>query len=175
MNITLTNTIKYLFLAFLILSLSNCGIYRKTSSREVPTNSLERAKKNIAEGKGISIQNAFGKKGGTNYEFSSSNPMWRASLETLDFMPFTTVDYSGGIIITDWYTNETETKESIKITLRFLSNEIRSDSIKIIVHQRLCSKDNSCNTVILNSKIKEELIASILKKAVIFEEELKKK
>ena len=175
MNITLTNTIKYLFLAFLILSLSNCGIYRKTSSREVPTNSMERAKENIAEGKGISIQNAFGKKGGTNYEFSSSNPMWRASLETLDFMPFTTVDYSGGIIITDWYTNETKTKESIKITLRFLSNEIRSDSIKIIVHQRLCSNDNSCNTVILNSKIKEELIASILQKAVIFEEELKKK
>ena len=175
MNITLSKSINYLFLALLILSLSNCGIYRKTSSREVPTNSMERAKKNVAEGKGISIQNAFGKKSGTNYEFSSSNPMWRASLETLDFMPFTTVDYSGGIIITDWYTNETKTKESIKITLRFLSNEIRSDSIKIIVHQRLCSQDNSCNTVILNSKIKEELIASILKKAIIFEKELKKK
>jgi len=175
MNITLTNSIKYLFLALLILSLSNCGIYKKTSSREIPTNSMERAKKNVAEGRGISIQNTFGKRGNTNYEFSSSNPMWRASLETLDFMPFTTVDYSGGIIITDWYTNETNSKEAIKITLRFLSNEIRSDSIKIIVHQRLCSLNNSCNTSILNSKIKEELIASILKKATIFEKELKKK
>ena len=59
---------------------------------------------------------------------------WRASLETLDFLPLTTVDYSGGVIITDWY-GKYEIKSSIKITIRFLSNEIRSDSMKIILHK----------------------------------------
>ena len=49
--------------------------------------------------------------------------MWRASLETLDFLPLTTVDYSGGIIITDWYFDNTgKSEESIKISIRFLSN-----------------------------------------------------
>jgi len=63
----------------------------------------EKRRINIEEGRGASIGSILGKVGSTNYEFSTSNPMWRASLETLDFLPLTTVDYSGGIIITDWY------------------------------------------------------------------------
>ena len=62
------------------------------------------------------------RKGKTNYEFSTSNPMWRASLETLDFLPLTTVDYSGGMIITDWYSDNNSQSESIKISVRFLSS-----------------------------------------------------
>ena len=62
--------------------------------------------------------------------------MWRASLEILDFLPLTTVDYSGGMIITDWY-SENSSNESIKITVRFLANEVRADSLKIIVHKKL--------------------------------------
>ena len=73
--------------------------------------------------------------------------MWRASLETLDFLPLTTVDYSGGMIITDWYSDGNK-KESIKITLRFLSNEIRSDSLKIIVHKKICNNDLNCKVVL---------------------------
>ena len=66
--------------------------------------------------------------------------MWRASLETLDFLPLTTVDYSGGMIITDWYSENNNNNESIKITVRFLSNEIRSDSLKLIVHKKNCNQ-----------------------------------
>ena len=72
--------------------------------------------------------------------------MWRASLETLDFLPLTTVDYSGGVIITDWYSENNSNQESIKITIRFLSNEIRSDSMKIILHKKVCNNDLKCNT-----------------------------
>jgi hypothetical protein len=71
---------------------------------------------------------------------ATSNPMWRASLEILDFLPLTTVDYSGGIIITDWY-SDNGNNDSIKITVRFLSNEIRSDNLKIIVHKKNCDKE----------------------------------
>ena len=95
--------------------------------------------KNVEEGRGASIKRNIGNRGKTNYEFSTSNPMWRASLEILDFLPLTTVDYSGGMIITDWYSDNSKFNESIKITIRFLSNEVRSDSLKIIVHKKNCS------------------------------------
>jgi len=122
----------------------------------------------VTEGRGISITGAF-KKGSTNYEFSTSNPMWRASLEIIDFIPLTTVDYSGGIIITDWYNDGIDVEESIKITLRFLSTEIRSDSVKIIIHKKKCRVSENCKIDEIDSKIKFELQKSILAKASQFE------
>ena len=119
----------------------------------------------------------LGKKS-TTYEFSTSNPMWRASLEVLDFIPLTTVDYSGGMIITDWYSEGVNSNEdSLKITVRFLSNEIRSDSIKIVVHKKNCKNMNNCNISLLpnSSKINSELRSVILKKATLFEKNTKEK
>ena len=112
------------FLLFLVLSfiLTSCG-NKFGDARKTPTNALERARKNVEEGRGASIGSVLGNRGGTNYEFSSSNPMWRASLEILDFLPLSTVDYSGGMIISDWYSDNNQSNESIKITLRFLNNE----------------------------------------------------
>ena len=143
---------------------------KKVDTRDTPINAQERARKNVEEGKGASIGDLFGG-GKTSYEFSTSNPMWRASLETLDFLPLTTVDYSGGIIITDWYYNEQgSASEAIKISLRFLSNDIRSESLKIIVHKKTCKTNNNCQISLLNeTSIKEELHASILKKASLLE------
>ena len=110
---------------------------------------------------------------GTNYEFSTSNPLWRASLETLDFMPLTSVNYSGGIIITDWYSNSGE-NEALKITVRFLNNEIQASSLKVIVHEKKCSTTNNCIITEINSSIKNQLAANILKKAKIIEANAKK-
>ena len=87
--------------------------------------------------------------------------MWRASLETLDFLPLITVDYSGGVIISDWY-SEGSSNEAIKLTIRFLSNEVRSDSLKIIVHKKICDKNLNCRTNVSQSKlIKDELRSTI--------------
>ena len=112
--------------------------------------------------------------GSTTYQFSTSNEMWRASLNLLDTLPLTTVDYSGGIIITDWYSDNTSKRESIKITVRFLSNEIRSDSLKIVVHKKNC-KNDVCSVKKIKSKIEEELRASILKNATALKKISKKK
>ena len=114
---------------------------------------------------------------GTTYEFSTANPMWRASLETLDFLPLTTVDYSGGIIITDWYFDNTgNSDEFIKISIRFLSNEIRSDSLKITLHQRICRNAINCKIdLIQKSNLRDELRRTILKKASLIEKEQKEK
>ena len=142
----------------------------------MPDGAEARARKNIEEGRGVSLGSVLGRRGGTNYEFSTSNPLWRASLETLDFLPLTTVDYSGGMIITDWYSTENDTKSSLKITVRFLSNEITANSLKIIVHQKNCSTTNNCNVQLLkNSQIKNELNSVIIKKAALLEKEKNKK
>ena len=158
---------KYISIIFLLISffiINSCGIYKKTDSRNVPVNAQERARKNVNEGSGISLKGIIGNRG-TNFEFSSSNPMWRASLETLNFLPLANVDYSGGIIISDWYSDSTEINESIKISLRFLSNEIRSDSLQIVIFKKKCTTNNNCQVTSIESKIKEELLRTILAKA----------
>ncbi len=163
-----------LFCLIIFFSLNACGNNKKLD----PTRAIsaeEKRRQNIDEGRGASIAGIIGRNRATNYEFSTSNPMWRASLETLDFLPFTTVDYSGGVIITDWYSDQ-DNNESIKITIRFLSNDIRADSLKIIVHKRKCNKDNNCKTFISNSNlIKDELRSTILRKAALLEKADKEK
>ena len=153
-----------------LLTLSSCNALKpkKVDTRETPIKAEDRARKNINEGRGTSLKDLIGG-GSTNYEFSTSNPMWRASLEILDFLPLTTVDYSGGIIITDWYSEESS-DDSIKITVRFLDNQVRADSLKIIVHKKNCSTDENCKINLLNkSTIKSELLNAIIKKAADIE------
>jgi len=171
------NMIKKLLNRFVIFSslavclflTISCGSDKKpTSAVTTPTNALERARQNVDEGRGFSLKGLTGSRK-TNYEFSTSNPMWRATLDTLDFIPFSTVDYSGGLIITDWYSDGSTQNESIKITVRFLSNEIKSNSLKIIVHQKNCKIQNNCSTKIIKSKIGEELLRTILSTASLFE------
>ena len=160
---------NFVFLFAALFFLQQCGLYKKTDSRQTPTNAMERAKLNVKEGRGISLGKVLKGKRGSNYEFSTSNPMWRASLDTLDFLPLSVVDYSGGLLITDWYSSNTNTNESLKITVRFLSNEVRTDSLKITVHQKKCSANSHCEVNILNSKIKQELVTSIIKRATILD------
>ena len=164
------------FLSALVISsfLYSCGIYKPVDARKVSPNSKERVKKNLEEGRGMSLKNMMGGGQGTNYQFASSNPMWRATLEILDFLPLANVDYSGGIITTDWYNEGTSLDESIKITVRFLTNEIRSDGIKLIVHKKSCNITQNCKIVKISSAIEQELQVAILKKAIIFERDYNK-
>ena len=161
----------FLLFSFFLTSCGNkFGDFRKT-----PVNAQERARKNVEEGRGVSLGNIMGNRG-TNFEFSTSNPMWRASLEILDFIPMTTVDYAGGMIISDWYSDNNKSNESIKITLRFLNNEVRSDSLKVIVHKKACASNQSCKiTLLKNSKIDEELKSTILREAALLEQRDKSK
>ena len=155
--------------------LSSCGLYAPSDARTVSPNSKDRVKKNLEEGKGVSFGKMMdGGGSGTSYQFASSNPMWRATLEILDFLPLANVDYSGGIITTDWYSEGTSLDESIKITVRFLTNEIRSDGIRIIVHKKRCNLEQSCKVTKISSAIEQELQVAILKKAILFEREFNK-
>ena len=171
-----TTLIVTILAAFLGL-LNSCGmgdIWDPADARKVSPNVDERVKKNLEEGKGITLGGAI-KGGKTNYQFASSNPMWRATLEILDFLPLSNVDYSGGIITTDWYNEGTAADESIKITIRFLTNEIRADGIKVIVHKKKCNSKEKCIVRKISSALEYELQVAILKKAAIFEKEFRRK
>jgi hypothetical protein len=169
---------KTLLYTILFLFLASCGGAfkpKKVDTREVPIRAEDRARKNINEGRGSSLGDLVGRGGGsTNYEFSTSNPMWRASLEILDFLPLSTVDYSGGLIISDWY-SDGSTNESIKITVRFLSNEVSSENIKIAVHKKVCNNNNCSVNKLNGSKISDELKTTIIRKAALLQKDSKKK
>ena len=165
----------FLFGIVVFCFLSSCGIWNPADARKVPANVNERVQKNLEEGKGISINKMLkGDKKGTSYQFASSNPMWRATLDILDFLPLANVDYSGGIITTDWYNEGTSSDESIKITVRFLTNEIRSDGLKIVVHKKRCNVQQNCAVKKISSALEYELRVAILKKAALFEKEYNK-
>jgi hypothetical protein len=145
------------------LTLNSCGIYKKTDARKIPTNANDRIKKNIEEGRGFRLSN-LGKKSGGDFQFASSNPLWRAALEKLNFAPLNNVDYAGGIIVTDWF-SEGSSNEQIKITIRFLTNEIRSDAIDVIIHKKICDNKNNCKIDKIENTLNSEIRFAILKKA----------
>tara|TARA_B100001115_G_scaffold75902_1_gene55925 strand:+ start:383 stop:967 length:585 start_codon:yes stop_codon:yes gene_type:complete len=166
------------FLVFLIF-LNSCGnnFFRGADARKVSPDPRERVKKNLEEGKGFRLDNAIKNRmtRGGNFEFASSNELWRASLDIIEFMPLTSANYSGGIIITDWYTNNTNPNETIKITIRFLSNEIRSDAIDINVFYKKCDAEYKCIVQKNNKSIESELRREILKKATLYQKQTKAK
>ena len=174
----MTKKSKFFIIAPLILTmLTSCAAFKpeKVDTRKVSIKGSKRARKNIEEGGGVSLNNIIKGRGtGGNFQFSSSNPMWRASLEILDFLPLSTVDYSGGMIVSDWYSGES-TNESIKISIRFLSNEVRSDSLKIIVHKKKCNIQQKCSVRKITSALEDELQVAILRRAAIFEKEYNQK
>ena len=127
----------------------------------------ERVQKNIEEGE-VFVLVLVINKGGT-FDFASANELWRASVETLDFVPLVNASYSGGIIITDWFNGGDNTNRELKITVRFLTNEIRSDALKVTVHEKICNENNRCKTNLIDSKISSEIQLAILKKAAVLE------
>ena len=146
-------------------------------ARKFPADPKLRVKQNLEEGRGFKLNDAFqsGRKGGV-FEFASSNELWRASLDVIDFMPLSSVNYSGGIIITDWYSNERSQNESIKITIRFLTNEIRSDALNIKIFTRQCKESLiNCKYIESNKSLVAELKKEILKRATKFQTEDKNK
>ena len=168
--------IKILLLLQLIISLNSCGplAYKKVDARKVSWDPDERVAKNLEEGRGFRLFDNE-RKLGTTYEFASSNELWRAALDTIDFMPLTTANYSGGIIVTDWYSDNQNLSENIKITVRFLTNEIRSDALDLKIFYRNCDSSNKCKIIENNGNLSKELKKEILKKATIYQQQAKAK
>ena len=164
----------YLLMA---IYLSSCGGLKMPGgdARKNPPEPEKRVQKNLEQGKGFRLNDAISKRGrGGTFEFASSNELWRASLDAIDFMPLASANYSGGVIITDWYSDNNQ-NESIKITIRFLSNEIRSDAVDIDVFYKNCNSVNNCSISKKDGPLKKELTRKILSKATIYKKQSKDK
>jgi hypothetical protein len=172
-----TNNFKILsFITILSFLLFGCnGKLPGGDARKFPADPELRVKKNLEEGRGFKLTDLGKKKGGV-FEFASSNELWKASLDVIDFMPLSSVNYSGGIIITDWYTNEKKQNESVKISIRFLTNEIRSDALDIKAFTRTCETSLiNCRYLDSNNNLVSELKKEILKKAAIYKKQKSEK
>ena len=160
-------------LIFCLLLLSCKSGVPGADARKVSYDPKERVKKNLEEGKGFRLMDLAKNESSGNFEFASSNALWRASLDIIDFMPLTSANYSGGILITDWYSDNQNTNQSIKITIRFLSNEVRSDALDIKVFFKKCNTLNNCEISENEGNLKTELNKKILKKAAIYAKQQK--
>ena len=165
----------YVSILAITFFLTSCSSLPGGDARKNPPNPKERVAKNLEEGKGFRLSNATKNLGGTTYDFASSNELWRASLDTIDFMPLTSANYSGGIIITDWYSDNSNPNEAIKITIRFLTNEIRSDALDIKIFYKECKTITNCLVTEKESSLKNELRKEILKKAALYKKEFNEK
>lgn len=112
---------------------------------------------------------------GGDFMFASANELWRASLDTIDFMPLSSVNYSGGIIITDWYSDNDSLDESVKISIRFLTNEVRADALDIKIFYKKCNQVVSCKISQKSGSLLTELKKEILSKAAIYKKQKKDK
>ena len=171
---TIKKLIVYLISTIILLPvLTSCEAlkYKPVDARDVPTDPKERVKKNIEEGRGFRLSNVMKMPKGGDFDFASSNELWRASLDVIDFMPLASANYSGGMIITDWYSDNKNPKESIKLIIRFLTNEIRSDALNIKVFYKKCTNVNSCVINEKSSALSKELTKEILKLAAKYKKE----
>ena len=151
-----------------LLILSACK--NAGDARERPPNVKDRVQKNIEEGRGFTLMGSAKKNSG-EFDFASSNELWRASLDTLDFMPLALANYSGGVIVTDWYSDSDVNNESVKISIRFLSNEVRSDALVVKVFYKNCSVQQTCKITDRSGVLSEDLTKKILSKAAVYEKE----
>ena len=163
---------KFLLFCFFMLFLSSCGSLKPDWSKTAEPDGKKRARQNVKEGKGINLFG--GSKQNTNFTFASSNPLWRASLDVIDFMSLSSVDYAGGLIITDWY-SENNPDESIKIVIKFLSNEIRADGIDVDIRMKSCNNENKCIVKKIESELNNDIKSKILRKAAIYKKDQEQK
>ena len=160
----------------LTIFLHSCGGLPKPDwGKRTEVDGRKRAQQNVVEGKGLNLFKSKKENAG-NFSFASSNPLWRASLDVIDFMGLSSIDYAGGLIITDWY-SEDNFNESIKITLRFLSSEVRVDAMKIDIRRKVCRETNKCITNKIESDLETQIRDKILTKAakykIDFDKEIK--
>ena len=171
-----------IFLLIVPIALSSCkgpdGKFKLPGgdARKFPPDPKERVKKNLEEGRGFRLDDSLKGKGtGGDFVFASANELWRASLDTIDFMPLSSVNYSGGIIITDWYSDGDSLDESVKISIRFLTNEVRADALDIKIFYKKCNQVASCKISQKTGSLSAELKKQILSKATIYKKRNKDK
>ena len=170
--------LKFLAYILILLPIISCSKPDPvTGESKVVEPSVEKRAKEFADKSGGIFGDINNRRSGgsSSVDFATSNVLWRATLKSLDFLPLLNVDYAGGIIVYDWYSEDLNSKEQIKVTVRFLNNELRSDSIDVIVHKKNCESFENCKTIKLQNNFSNQLKDNILSVARLIKIEEAKK
>jgi len=155
---------KHYLLVFLVLLIFNCAKTDPMTGERIiiEPDPVKKARDAAASSGGFFGDIGGQKSSNQTVNFGTSNVLWRATLKSLDFLPLISTDYSGGILIYDWYAQNNNSKEQIKISIQFLSNELRSDSIKITAHKRICENTDKCSNLIVDQKFADTVKENII-------------
>jgi hypothetical protein len=165
---------KNVIVFIIILNLISCTSL-KNDGEQIEPNVQKRVEAEAKKGGGIILFGGDKKNSGT-IDFSSTNVMWRATLKTLNFLPLVSADYSAGLIVTDWYSEQKLGKEQIKIQVSFLSNDLKSESIVVSSFKRICEPNGICTNSSVNESVNKEIKDSIITNARLLKiEETKNK
>ena len=165
---------KNVIVFIIILNLISCTS-SKNDGEKIEPNVQKRSEAVAKKGGGIILFGGDKKNSGT-IDFSSTNVMWRATLKTLNFLPLVSADYSAGLIVTDWYSEQKLGKEQIKIQVSFLSNDLKSESIVVSSFKRICEPNGICTNSSVNESVNKEIKDSIITNARLLKiEETKNK
>ena len=158
------HNIKALLFLLIFISSFSCAKTDPVTGEKIliEPNPDKRAREAADKGGGIFGDLTGKSKTSNTFDFATSNPLWRATLKSLEFLPLINADYSGGIIVYDWYAESLNSKEQIKISIRFLSNDLRSDSLQITSHKKVCDENNKCFISKLNDNFSNEIKDTIL-------------
>jgi len=168
--------LKFVKIILTFLFLTSCAATDKVTGEKVLIEPDAKKRAQIEAEKSGGIFGNLGKNNkNAEIEFKNSNVLWRATLKSLDFLPLINADYAGGVIIYDWYSDNINSKEQIKVTVRFLNNELRSDSIEITSHKKICDDNNKCSVSVLKNSLSNEIKDKILSSARSIKIEEKKK
>ena len=117
-------------------------------------------------GSGLSL---FGSRddgaGGVGAPIPVNSYLWRASLDTLSFMPLSSADPFGGVIITDWFTPQESVNERFKMTVYILSRELRADGLRVAVFRQQNDGDGNWTDGVVHVETTAELENAILTRA----------
>ena len=160
----ITHLLSFSLITLFLLTSCNALKYRKADAKDYPINDADKRAKNMEEGRRITFGNLGNSRSGT-FDFATSNELWRATIDVLEFVPLINADYGGGIIITDWYSENENTNEAIKISVQFLSSEVRSDAVKVSIYNKKCIKVENCKVLKVSTELNSEIKLAILKKA----------
>ena len=169
------NQVILLFLLFFFTN--NCAKIDPATGEKIliEPNAKIKAENAAKDGKGLFGDISVGKKSATVFDFATSNVLWRATLKSLEFMPLINADYSGGVIVYDWYAENLNSNEQIKVSVRFMNNEVRSDSIEVLVHKKICDANNKCTATKMDKNFINEIKDRILVSARLMKIEESKK
>ena len=154
--------INYIIIFCIFIFISQCAKVDPVTGEKIiiEPNTTEKAREAVRKGGGL-FGDITNKNTTNTFEFSTSNVLWRATLKNLDFLPLMNADYSGGIIIYDWYSDKDD-KQLIKVSVRFLSNELKSSSVLVSGHKKICNDVGKCLVEKLNDKFTNEIKESII-------------